>query len=50
MMTQIKKYTPLIVAVAGLLTLYLNYDQWRMIKAKSDCNCSDGSTDLGAIE
>ncbi|MEO0338110.1 MAG: hypothetical protein AAF242_02745 [Bacteroidota bacterium] len=42
-MAQLKKYLPIILAVVGLVTLYLNYDQWRMMKTKSDCNCSDES-------
>lgn len=49
-MSNIKKYLPIILALVGLVTLYLNWDQWRMMKAK-DCNCGEGdSASLGAID
>ena len=47
-MSQLKKYMPYILAVAALVTLYFNYEQWRMMKAK-DCNCGDEQQTLGPI-
>lgn len=50
-MQNIKKYLPIALAIVGVLTLYLNWDQWRMMKAKSDCNCGEGdNSSLGAID
>ena len=47
-MSQLKKYMPYILGVAALVTLYFNYEQWRMMKAK-DCNCGDEQQTLGPI-
>jgi hypothetical protein len=47
-MAQFKKYAPFILAAVALVTLYLNYDQWRMMK-KEDCNCGEAEQVLGAI-
>jgi hypothetical protein len=49
-MQYFKKYAPLVLALVGVVTLYLNYDQWRMMKAK-DCDCKkEGESSLGMIE
>lgn len=49
-MGNFKKYTPIVLAIVGLVTLYLNWDQWRMMKAK-DCDCEkEGQTSLGMID
>lgn len=49
-MAQLKKYLPIMLALVGIATLLLNYDQWRMMKSK-ECNCDDpdSSGDLGPI-
>ncbi|HKK77086.1 MAG TPA: hypothetical protein VJ953_18550 [Saprospiraceae bacterium] len=49
-MNYFKKYAPIVLALVGVVTLYLNYDQWRMMKTK-DCDCEKEKQDaLGIIE
>ena len=50
-MAQFKKYLPIILALIAMATLYFNYDQWRMAKAK-ECDCDKEKSealDLGPI-
>ncbi|MEO0341158.1 MAG: hypothetical protein AAF242_18330 [Bacteroidota bacterium] len=48
-MDQLKKYLPYILGMAAILTLYFNYDQWRMMK-KEKCSCQEGSETPGMID
>ncbi len=48
-MQKLQKYLPYILGVAAVVTLYFNYEQWRMMKA-GKCSCQEEKEVLGMID